>query len=53
MVWPKNWPGLFLLEGSNLEVMKMTEQPVPYVLFETHPAATTKEIDELLKHMTG
>jgi hypothetical protein len=41
------------VEGSNLEVMKMTEQYVPYVLFETHPAATTKEIDELLKHMTG
>jgi hypothetical protein len=33
--------------------MKMTEQYVPYVLFETHPVATMDEIDQLLKHMAG
>jgi hypothetical protein len=45
--------GYSIVEGSNVEVMKMTEQYVPYVLFETHPVATMKEIDQLLKHMTG
>jgi hypothetical protein len=33
--------------------MKVTEQYVPYVDFETHPIATTEETLELIQHLSG
>ncbi len=41
------------MEGTYLEIMKMTEQYAPYVQFEVHPAASISEVDELIKHLTG
>lgn len=45
--------GYCVAEGSNVEVMKMTEQYVPYVFFETKPVSTVDEVNELIAHMTG
>ncbi len=45
--------GYCIVEGSNVDVMKMTEQYVPYVRFETHPVSTIKEVDQLLAHLAG
>lgn len=45
--------GYCIVEGSNVDVMKMTEQYVPYVIFETHPVSTIQEVDEMLAHLTG
>ncbi len=45
--------GYCILEGSNLDVMKMTQQYAPYVGFEVHPVASVEDVGELLKHMSG
>lgn len=45
--------GYCIVEGTNVDVMKMTEQYVPYVFFETHPVADIFEVDELLAHLQG
>jgi len=33
--------------------MKMTEQYVPYVLFETKPVSSVEEVNELVAHLSG
>jgi len=45
--------GYCIVEGTNVEIMKMTEQYVPYVLFETKPVSSVKEVNELLIHLSG
>ena len=51
--FPAEGDGYFIVEGSNLDVMKMTNKYVPYVSFEIYPVATILECDEFLKSMTG
>ncbi len=51
--FPSEGKGYCIVEGSNVDVMKMTEQYVPFVRFETYPVATIAEVDELLAHLTG
>ena len=51
--FPGENKGYCISEGSNLDVMKMTQRYAPYVRFEVHPVATVSEIGELLKHMSG
>lgn len=51
--FPSEGRGYCIVEGSNLDVMKMTEQYVPYVSFETCPVATMEDVDELLAHLAG
>ena len=45
--------GYCIVDGTNVEIMKMTEQYVPYINFEIKPASTVEEVDELLKHLSG
>lgn len=51
-VFPSEGAGYCILEGSNVEIMKTTEQYAPYVDFETHPIATVDEAIELIQHLT-
>lgn len=51
--FPSEGKGYCIVEGSNVDVMLMTEKYVPYVSFETCPVATISEVDELLAHMAG
>ena len=51
--FPGENKGYCILEGSILDVMKMSQQYAPYVRFEVHPVAAVSEIGELLKHMSG
>ena len=51
--FPSEGKGYSIVEGSNLDVMKMTEKYVPYVSFEVYPVATILEVDEFLKSITG
>ena len=44
--------GYCIVEGSNLEVMQMTEQYVPFVTFKTHPVSSALEVDQLIEHLT-
>jgi len=45
--------GFCIVNGTQLEMMQMTEQYTPYVQFETHPVSSIDEINELLKLMAG
>ena len=45
--------GYCIVEGTNVELMKMTEQYVPYVLFETKPVSSVEEVNELVTHLSG
>ena len=45
--------GFCILDGTQLEMMQMTEQYTPYVQFETNPVSSIGEIKELLKLMAG
>ena len=45
--------GYCIVEGTNVEIMKMTEQYVPYVRFETKPVTSTEEVNELIQHLSG
>ena len=45
--------GYCIVEGTNVEIMKMTEQYVPYVLFETKPVSSVEEVNELIAHLSG
>ena len=51
-LFPSEGAGYCVLEGTNVEIMKTTEQYVPYVDFETHPVATAGEALELIKHLS-
>ncbi len=51
--FPGEGRGYCVVEGTYLEIMKMTEQYAPFVRFEVHPAASLDEVDELIKHLTG
>lgn len=44
--------GYCVAEGSNVEVMKMTEQYVPFVFFESKPVSTFDEVSQLIGHLT-
>jgi hypothetical protein len=45
--------GYCVVEGTNVEIMKMTEQYVPYVSFEIKPVSSAEEVNELIKHLSG
>ena len=45
--------GYCIVDGTNVEIMKMTEQYVPYVTFEPKPVATAEEVNELVQHLSG
>ena len=51
--FPGEGRGYVVVEGTYLEIMKLTEQYIPYVQFVVHPAASISEVDELTKHLTG
>jgi hypothetical protein len=45
--------GYLIAEGSQLDVLKMTQQFTPYVNFKIHPVSAVGEIETLLEHMAG
>ena len=51
--FPSEGKGYCIVEGSNVDVMQMTDKYVPYVSFEINPVATISEVDEFLAHMSG
>jgi hypothetical protein len=45
--------GYCIVEGCVSDILKKTQQYIPYVKFEVHPVAFVKEIEEMLKHVSG
>ena len=50
--FPGEGKGYLVFEGSNLELMKMTSQYNPYVMFETHPVANILEVKDFIKSLS-
>jgi hypothetical protein len=45
--------GYCIVEGTNVEIMKMTEQYVPYCQFEIKPVSSVEEVNEIIQHLSG
>lgn len=45
--------GYAIAEGTELEVMNMLQQYVPFVLFEVHPIASVSQVDEMVKALSS
>jgi hypothetical protein len=45
--------GYDVLEGSELDVMKTIQQYVPFVKMRVHPLASERQVNELIKGLTG
>jgi len=50
-VFPGENKGYCIFEGSNLELMKVTQQYSPFVEFNTHPVASILEAKDLIKSL--
>ncbi len=44
--------GYAIAEGTELEVMTMLQQYVPFVSFKVHPVATVSQAEEMIKGLT-
>jgi len=44
--------GYAVAEGTELEVMNMLQQYVPFVLFEVHPIASVSQVEEMIKGLS-
>jgi len=45
--------GYAVWEGSEIDVMKMIQQYVPFCIFEVNAIATEKRVNEMLTTLTG
>jgi hypothetical protein len=45
--------GYCLVEGEEIDVLKMVQQYTPYVYFQPHPVATIDTIETMLKQLAG
>ena len=45
--------GYAVWEGSEIDVMKTTQQYVPFCIFDVHAIATEERVNEMLSSMTG
>jgi len=45
--------GYAVHEGTELEVMKILQQYVPFAIFKVHPIATESQVNEMNKALTG
>ena len=48
---PAEGEGHFVFEGTNLQLMNMTKQYTPAVLFKVSPVVTIEEASEMLSEM--
>ena len=44
--------GFDVIEGTEVEVMNVMQQYVPYVTFKVHPVASVSQVDEMLEAMS-
>jgi len=49
--FPGETEGYWVLEGSQLDVMKMAQKYVPYIRFKSHPVASVAKLGEMLEFM--
>jgi len=44
--------GYDVFEGTELEIMNMLQQYVPFVSFEVHPIASVSQVEEMIKGLS-
>jgi len=56
----KNWGsfvgeanGYYVAEGTELDVMKMNQQYVPFCTFKVYPAASESQVNDMIKALQG
>lgn len=52
-VFPGEFAGYSVVEGTEVDVMKFIQQYTPYVYFRIHPVGSVAQVDEMIKAMTG
>ena len=45
--------GYSVFEGTEAEVMNTLQQFVPFVIFKTHPIASEKQVNEMIKALSS
>ncbi|MCK4414334.1 MAG: hypothetical protein KAY32_12380 [Candidatus Eisenbacteria sp.] len=45
--------GYDVVEGTEIEILKMTAQYVPYVSFKAYPIASESQVNEMIKALSG
>jgi hypothetical protein len=45
--------GYFVAEGTELELMNLLQQYVPFCTFKVYPISTESQVNEMIKGMTG
>ena len=51
--FPGENKGYCVFEGTQLELMRMTQQYIPYVEFETHSVASILDAKDITKELLG
>lgn len=52
-VFPGEFAGYSVVEGTEVDVMKFIQQYTPYVYFRIHPVGSVAQVDEMIKAMTS
>ena len=45
--------GFDVIEGTEVEVMNVMQQYVPYVIFKVHPVASESQVNEMIAALSG
>ena len=45
--------GYFVCEGSEIDVMKMNQQYVPFIMYKVYPVASEDQHNELIRSLIG
>ncbi|MFA7705906.1 MAG: hypothetical protein WCX91_02200 [Candidatus Omnitrophota bacterium] len=50
--FPGEFYGYSIVEGTEVEIMKLVQQYTPFVFFKVHPVASITHTEEMLKALT-
>jgi len=51
-VFPGEFAGYTVVEGSEVEIMNFIQQYTPFVYFKVHPVGSINQVEEMIKSMT-
>ena len=51
-VFPGEFAGYSVVEGTEVDLMNLIQQYAPYVYFEVHPTASVAQVEVMIKAMT-
>jgi hypothetical protein len=51
-VFPGEFNGYSVVEGTEVEIMNQTQQYAPFVFFKVHPIASVAQAEDMIKTLT-